>query len=253
VSSRLVILCIEHDRECPPGLFGGWLADAGCEVDVRRPYVGDALPESLASTTYGGLLVRGGPMGADDEAEHAWLGQVKRLVREARSVDLPTLGICLGHQLVASALGGTVALNPLGQQVGLIEVGWTEAARDDRLFGSIATPRRGVQWNDDLVTALPGDATILAATDRGEIQALRYAPRMWGVQLHPEVDVAALLPWAEADRPRHQTRGIDTDAVLCEVDAASVELDEAWRPLASGFGRLVAEHVAEHVAERAAR
>jgi GMP synthase (glutamine-hydrolysing) len=230
------VLVVEHDAECPPALFGTWLTDAGCELDVRRPYADDALPD-LAS--YDALMVLGGPMGADDDAKHAWLGPVKELLREARGSGLPTLGICLGHQLIASALGGRVERNPRGQQVGLIPLGWTDASVEDALFGPLATPRRGVQWNDDVVTALPVGATLLAETPYGEVQAVRYAPAMWGVQLHPEVDAAVLQPWADEDRGSHETRGIDTDALLREVDAARPELDEAWRPLAESFAGLL--------------
>ena len=231
-----VVLVVEHDAECPPALFGDWLVESGCALDVRRPHAGDALP-MLAS--YDGLLVLGGPMGADDDATHAWLGPVKALVREARGSGLPTLGICLGHQLIASALGGRVERNPRGQQVGLLGIGWTAAAEGDPLMGPLATPRRGVQWNDDVVTALPDGATLLAETPYGEVQAVRYAPAMWGVQLHPEVDADVLKPWAEEDRGSHETRGIDTDALLQEIDAARAELDEAWRPLAGGFAARV--------------
>jgi GMP synthase (glutamine-hydrolysing) len=234
-----VVLTVEHDRECPPALLGTWLEEHGCALDVRRPYAGDDLPPL---TSYDGLLVLGGPMGADDDAKHAWLGPVKELVRTAREHDLPTLGICLGHQLVAVALGGAVEPNRHGQQVGLLEVGWTPAAADDTLFGSLATSRRGVQWNDDVVTALPAEATLLAGTPRDEVQVARYGPRMWGVQLHPEVDLPVLRPWADSDRGSHETRGIDTDAVLRDIEAARDELDEAWRPLAAGFARMVQEH-----------
>jgi GMP synthase (glutamine-hydrolysing) len=237
--TRPVVLVVEHDRECPPALFGTWLSEAGCDLDIRRPYTGDELPDP---TSYGGLLVLGGPMGADDDAKHAWLGPVKELVRDARATPLPTLGVCLGHQLIATALGGTVERNPRGQQVGLLGVGWTEAAKDDALLGPLATPRRGVQWNDDVVTELPPGATLLAATERGEIQAARYAPLMWGVQLHPEVDVPVLRPWAESDRGSHETRGIDTDGLLRDIGAARAELDDAWRPLATGFAALAEEH-----------
>ena len=233
------ILVVEHDRECPPALIGAWLAEEGCELDVCRPYAGDGLP-TLAG--YDGLLVLGGPMGAGDDDRHAWLGPVKELVRDARAGHLPTLGICLGHQLIAAALGGAVARNPHGQQVGLLGVGWTADAKADPLFGPVATPRRGVQWNDDVVTDLPPGATLLAATGRGEVQVACFAPMVWGVQLHPEVDAAILQPWAESDRGSHETRGIDTDGLLRDIGAARDELDDAWRPLATGFAALVREH-----------
>ena len=231
------VLVIEHEDKCPPALVGDWLAEAGCALAVCRPYAGDVVP---AIEGYDALLILGGPMGADDEGKHDWLGPVKQRVLDARAAGLPTLGICLGHQLIAVALGGTVERNPHGQQLGLLGVGWTDDAATDSLMGPLATPRRGVQWNDDVVTALPDGATLLAATDRGEVQAVRYAPTVWGVQLHPEVDVPVLLPWAESDRGSHEARGVDQDAVLRDIGAARAELDDAWRPLATGF----AEHAA---------
>lgn len=229
------ILVIEHDDECPPAWMAVWLEQAGCELDVCRPYAGEDLPDLAA---YDGLVVLGGPMGANDDEKHAWLGPVKDLVRDARARKVPALGICLGHQLMAAAYGGTVDRNPRGQQVGLLGVGWTAAAADDPLLGPLATPRRGVQWNDDIVVALPPDATLLAETDRGEVQAARYAETVWGVQLHPEVDAPVLRPWAEDDRGSHETRGIDTDGLLRDIDAARAELDDAWQPLAAGFAAM---------------
>lgn len=235
------ILVVEHDRECPPAWLGDWLEEAGCRLDVRRPYAGDPLPEPGGHDGHDGVLVLGGPMGANDDAEHAWLGPVKQLLRCSRADGLPTLGICLGHQLLAAALGGEVGRNPRGQQVGLLDVGWTAAAHEDPLFGPLATPRRGVHWNDDVVTRLPDGAVVLAATPQGEVQAARYGPSTWGVQLHPEVGVEVLRPWADSDRGSHETRGIDTDAVLASVAAAAGELQAAWRPLAAGFATLVRE------------
>ena len=232
----MTILVVEHDAECPPAWLGTWLQDEGCTLDVRRPYADDELP-GLAS--YDGLLVLGGPMGADDDEKHHWIAPVKQLLREAHVAELPTLGVCLGHQLIAAALGGRVERNPLGQQVGLLDVGWTPAAGEDRLFGPLATPRRGVQWNDDVVVAPPEGAVLLARTPADEVQVLRYGPAMWGVQLHPEVDEPVLRPWAEDDRGSHETRGIDTDGLLRAVDEARGELDDAWRPLAAGFAALV--------------
>ena len=229
------VLVVEHEADCPPALLGGWLADAGCTLDVRRPWAGDTLP-GLAS--YDALLVLGGPMGAEDDDRAPWLPVVRQRVREAAEDDVPTLGVCLGHQLIAVALGGRVGRNPAGQQLGLIDVGWEDAAATDELLGPLATPRRGVQWNDDVVTGLPDGATLLAATPGGEVQAVRFAPSVWGVQLHPEVDVPVLRPWAASDRGSHEARGIDQDALLRSVDEARAELDAAWQPLAASFARL---------------
>jgi GMP synthase (glutamine-hydrolysing) len=249
---RPLVLVVEHDRECPPAWFGAWLDAAGCDLEVCRPYAGDPVPEGEAGlAAYDGVLVLGGPMGAEDDDRHAWLAPVKDLVRVARDRGLPTLGICLGHQLIAAALGGRVVVNPLGQQLGLLDVGWTGAAAADPLVGDLATPRRGVQWNNDVVAALPDDAVLLAETPRGEVQAARYGPRMWGVQLHPEVDDVVLRPWAEEDRGSHETQGIDTDALLDAVRDARAELDGAWRPLARRFGGIVHAHAQDRTAEPA--
>ena len=232
------VLVNEHDATCPPALFGTWLEDAGCEVVVSRPYAdqqsaGEALP---ALTAYDALLVLGGPMAATDP--HPWLAPLRDLVREAAAAGLPTLGICLGHQICAVAFGGTVEPNPRGQQLGLLDIGWTPAAGGDALLGPVSTPRRAVQWNDDLVTRLPDDAVALAVTPHGEAQAARFAPKVWGVQWHPEVDRGVLGVWAHDDEERHVAAGIDQEQVLVEIDAARDELEKAWRPLAEGLATI---------------
>jgi GMP synthase (glutamine-hydrolysing) len=221
------VLVIEHDATCPPALFGTWLADAGCAVDVCRPYAEEPLP-TLGE--YDALLVLGGPMAATDA--HPWLAPLRALVRDAATTGVPTLGICLGHQVCAVAFGGTVEPNPHGQQLGLLEIGWTAAADDDALLGPLATPRRAVQWNDDLVTRLPDDAVPLAMTAYGETQAARFAPSVWGVQWHPEVDRSVLEVWARDDEERHLARGIDQERLLDDIGAAESELEKSWRPLA---------------------
>jgi GMP synthase (glutamine-hydrolysing) len=227
------VLVVQPELEDPPYLFGRWLEEAGAELDVRQPYAGDTLP---TLDGYAGLLVLGGAMSANDDEVISWIGPVKELIRDAVAEQVPTLGICLGHQLVATALGGRVTPNPLGQQVGLLDVGWTDAAADDRLFGALATPRRGVQWNYDVVVELPRGAEVLAETGDGEVQVARFAPLAWGVQLHPEVDESVVATWVtETERTELTGRGLDADAVLAEVADARAELDQAWAPLAAGF------------------
>ena len=230
------LLVLEHEPACPPALLGEWLADAGCRLTPCRPWAGEEVPPLSA---YDGWLVLGGSVGAHDDAEAPWLPTVRARVAEAAGTGVPVLGVCLGHQLAAVATGGEVAVNPAGQRVGLVGVGWTAAAADDPLLGPLASPRRALQWNSDVVVRLPEGARLLAALPGGEVQAARFAPSVWGVQWHPEVDREVLTSWAAGDRDDHLERGIDQEAVLAEVAAARDELEAAWRPLADSFAALL--------------
>lgn len=215
------MLVVQHEDECPPGMLGRWWADDGARLDVRRPYAGDGLPTDLSG--HDALVVLGGHMGADDDADHGWLTPTKALVRAAADGGVPALGVCLGHQVMASALGGRVVPNPQGPQQGLLRVGWEEGAAADGLLGGLATPRRGVHWNDDVVVSLPPGAARLATAPGGEVQSARFAPSVWGVQWHPEADVDVVAGWPGT------TRALD------EIRTAGTELAAAWRPLADAF------------------
>ncbi len=236
--STLPLLVVEHEAQCPPGWMGEWLAEAGAVIDVRRPYADDPLPPDLGE--HSGMVVLGGEMGAYDDAEHPWLSEVKRLSRVAVDDGTPVLGICLGLQLLAVALGGEVAPAPRGQQIGVLDVGWTAAAYDDRLLGPVAARSDvpAVQWNTDVVTRLPDGAVDLARTPHGELQAARFAPAVWGVQWHPEAGEEIIQPWADCDRDEAVERGVDVDAYVAEVAAARDRLRATWRVLAAEFAAI---------------
>lgn len=225
------IVVIEHEKDVPAALFAEWMTQAGADLTVCRPWAGDGVP-ALAS--YDAWLVLGGQMGAYDDEDAPWLPAVKERIAEAVTQGTPMLGICLGHQLMAVATGGRVTRNPAGQRAGLFDIGWTQAAAGDSLVGVVATPRRAVQWNGDVVVELPDGAELLAARD-GEVQAARFAPNVWGVQWHPEVDRGVVEAWADGEREDHLDRGIDTEAELSAIAAAAGELEHAWRPLAQAF------------------
>jgi len=167
---------------------------------------------------------------------------VEQRIREHAADGVPVLGICLGHQLAAVALGGTVEKNASGQTFGLLTLGWTGDAHLDPLVSTVATPRRGVHWHDDIVTAVPEGAVVLACFEGVDVQAARFAPTVWGVQHHPEVDADLIRPWAVADRDLHLSQGLDPETVLAEIDAARDELEAAWRPLAERFVEVAAHH-----------
>lgn len=237
--NALPVLVVEHEAQCPPGWIGQWLDEEGCAVDVRRPYRGDELPDRLDD--HRSMLVLGGSMDAYSDERNPWLPRVKQLVRLAAESHVPTLGICLGHQLAAVALGGAVQANPRGQQIGVLEVGWSEKAVHDPLLGDVAAARVAVQWNNDLVVVPPVGTEVLARTPAGELQAARFAPTVWGVQSHPEAGEEIVSAWAANDRDSAAERGVDVDAYLAEVASAREELVSSWRPLAARFATMSRE------------
>jgi GMP synthase (glutamine-hydrolysing) len=231
VTPETAVLVVQHQDDCPPALVGRWLVEAGCRLDVRRPYAGDDLPGDLSG--HDALVVLGGSMGAHDDAAHPWLSPIKALVRTAAVHGVPTLGICLGHQLAAVALGGRCEVNPHGRQFGVLEVGWTRAAADDPVLGS--RPTRVIHWNNDVVSSVPHDTVTLAEAPDGTVQAARFAETVWGIQAHPEVDDAIVAAWAADER--EEIGGAVVDAALVEMSAAGPDLARAWQPVAEAFAQ----------------
>lgn len=240
------VLVVQHEDSCPPALLGEWLVGAGLSLDVRRPDRGEALPADL--TTHDALVVLGGSMDADDEAGHPWLSDTVVLLRLAVDGGLPTLGVCLGHQLLARAGGGVVGRNPRGRQLGLLPMGWAAEASADRLVGTLAmmtpaasgSPARCLQWNRDIVVGVPQPAVVLAQTAAGEPQVVRFAPLAWGIQAHPEVDRALMELWVD-DAADDEVD--DVQHLVNEVDTHADELATTWRPVAERFAALI---VSEH-------
>ncbi|RNM14005.1 type 1 glutamine amidotransferase [Nocardioides pocheonensis] len=227
------MLVVQHQADCPPALLGLWLDAAGCALDVRHPYAGEPLPSGLDE--HDALLVLGGSMGAYDDTAHPWLTAAKELVRIAADRGVPTLGVCLGHQLAAVALGGAVEVNPHGRQLGVLPMGWTDAASDDPVLA--ARPGRVIHWNNDVVADLPTGATTLALAPDGTVQAARLAPAVWGVQPHPEVDDAVVARWAADER--EEIGPAVLDAALADMRSAVPELARAWQPVATAFAQRV--------------
>lgn len=232
------VLVVQHQDDDPPAQLGDWLVEAGCVLDVRRPYAGDDLPLDVSG--HDALLVLGGSMGANDDASHGWLAPTKELVREAARSELPTLGICLGLQLAAVALGGEVGRNPRGQQLGLVPMGWTAQAAEDQLVSGLTATTHGVHWNDDIVTDAPEGTIVLASAPDGELQVARFAPTVWGMQLHPEVDLTMLRTWAR-EEPGRYADGV-VESVLARIAEVQDALVAGWRPLATGLAAAAAPH-----------
>jgi GMP synthase (glutamine-hydrolysing) len=225
------VLVLQHEDDDPIHLMGTWMEGVG--LAVCRAYDGDPVPSSIEG--YDGLVVMGGAMGAHDDEKAPWLPATRELIRLAATASVPTLGICLGHQLCTVALGGEIQVNPNGRQLGLLDVGWTAEAVDDELMGGLVGPRRAMHWIDDVVSRLPDGARQLATASTGEVQAARLAPTVWGIQWHPEVDDGLVAAWA-TDGSLAPT---EKERVLDDLVRSRHDLDAAWRPLAQRFSTLV--------------
>lgn len=230
-ATRLVV--IQNDPTCPLGLFEGAFADAGLGIEVRRGFADDEIPADTGG--FAALVVLGGEMGANDDATCPWLARVKGLIRAAARTETPFLGICLGHQLAAAALGGTVGRNPSGRAIGLTPIALTDAGRTDPLLGGVPAGSCAIQWNSDVVTAVPPGAEVLALCPDGTPQAVRFGRRAWGVQFHPEASSEIFDSWlSDTDE------GADSDgaAAAQAIAAADAELRRAWPPFATAFAAI---------------
>lgn len=231
------VAVVQHTAVCPPGRVGRWLTEAGCRLQVFRCYAGEGLPDSLGP--FAGLLVLGGEMGAHDDARHPWLSDTKALLARAVAEEVPTLGICLGLQLLAVACGGAIAPSDSGPQLGLREVQPTPAAASDPLLawtGAGCYP--AVHWNNDLVTEPPPGSTVLTTT-AGTVQALRVGVAAWGVQFHPEVDPDTLGRWAAADVAAGVLAADLAEQRLTEVAARDQDLAAAGRRFTRRFAEVL--------------
>ena len=235
------LLIIQHADDCPPAWFGEWFRESGVEYDVLHGDRGELIPADLGS--YAGLVVLGGEMGANDDAEHAWLTPTKALIATVVRAGECFLGICLGHQLAAVALGGEVVKNPRGHATGLTPVTLTAAGREDPLLESIGRGACAVQWNHDVVAGLPQGASILATAPDGAVQAARFGERAWGVQFHPEASPAVFRGWTVDKRSAYVPPGLDLAQIAKTVANAEAELRRSWAPLAQRFAGLVREQL----------
>ncbi|WP_035812717.1 type 1 glutamine amidotransferase [Jiangella gansuensis] len=221
---------VEHEPGCPLDRFGPWLADAGAPVRVVRPYAGDAVPSEPGA----GLIVLGGQMSAYDDGAAPWLPAVRSLLAASVEAGAPTLGICLGAQLLAVALGGAVDVGAApGRESGVVDVVWRAEADDDPLVRGLRAPFPGPSMHADAVAVLPPGAVWLASSAMYPHQAFRVGPAAWGVQFHPEVSLPTFTGWAEALSDVH------TETVTAELAARDSEVAAAGQALAARFASLV--------------
>jgi len=183
------VLVLQHIACEPPGVYEDVLRERDARITRVELDEGEPLPDR----PFDAIVAMGGPMSVNDEDEHPWLRDEKRLLAEAVKGGTPVWGACLGVQLLASSLGARVFAGP-EPEVGLLPVTLTEEGRADPVLGSLPPEVITLQWHGDTFD-LPEAATLLASSPAYPNQAFRVR-NAYGVQFHLEVTPAMAEEWS---------------------------------------------------------
>lgn len=188
VDKSNTILLVMHQATSDPGRVGEALRTRGYDLDMRVPAIGDPLPKTMDNHV--AAVIYGGPMSANDDHEQ-YIRDEHKFVELLLKSETPYLGICLGAQIMARALGAKVAEHPEG----LREVGYYLLTPTDDGAPLFQNPFNAYQWHREGFE-LPTDATLLATGEYFPNQAYQVGRNAYGIQFHPEVTEAMNIRWA---------------------------------------------------------
>lgn len=177
------------------GWWGEFFQERGVDVVRVRLNDGDPLPDL---DRYDAVLILGGPMNVDEDENYPWLVAEKAAIKTTAESGKPIMGICLGAQLLARALGADVTRNP-AKEIGWHLVTLTHEGQEDPLFEGLNSLLPVFQWHGDTFS-LPNGATLLATSTLCCHQAFRYGKCAYGIQFHVEVTPAMLPEWVRTYR-----------------------------------------------------
>src|SRR5215210_6077820 len=220
------VLAVIHGEKVRAGVFADVVTERGHRLEEWSLAWGTPLPRPLDA--YGGVLVFGGAMHADQDENHPWLRDENFFLQRLLDLHTPVLGICLGAQLLAKAAHAPV--HPSSE----FEIGWypvelTEEASDDPLLGRLPESFDAFQWHY-YTHGVPAGGVELARS-RICTQAFRLGDHAWGVQFHPEVTLAQVQDWVD-DR---EAVPVDFDALMEETRSRIAEWNNLGRELCDAF------------------
>lgn len=225
-------LAIVHQDDTGPGVFTDAFRASGFGLDTWRIWAEDEPARDLAS--YDAVAVFGGAMHADQESLHPWMTAEKRLLAGLVAGGTPTLGVCLGSQLLAGSAGACVgrARRP---EIGWHEVRLTAAGSEDPVIGFLPASFTAFGWHS-YEAGLPTGAVALAHSDVC-LQAYRLGESAWGIQFHAEVSEPVLADWTVnyAEDPDAVRIGLDPQALAARSAREIGRWNEIGRSLCARF------------------
>lgn len=234
-------LIIVHVSSEGPGLFKPVLEDRGVGVDVVDVEQGQALPETLDGVDM--LVVMGGPMNVYQEREYPYLRQVDTLIRQALADDVPTLGVCLGVQLLAKAADARIYRSPVAE-FAWDRVELTPTGLADPLFEGVDSSMLVFQWHGDTFD-VPAGGELLASSSAVPNQAIRVGRRAYGLQFHVELDRRLLDLWMEvAPKERDDLDEDRIRRIVATFNEYEDNLDGQATTITENFHRIARDGVA---------
>lgn len=180
------ILIVLHQEHSTPGRIGRMLEDRGFILDTRKPRFGDKLPETMDD--HAGAIVFGGPMSANDPDDY--IKQEIDWINVPLKDEAPFIGICLGAQMFAKTIGGTVSGHPDGD----VEIGYRHLEATQAGRAILDWPKIVYHWNREGFQ-VPDSACVLARGDIFDQQAFSVGPAAYGIQFHSELTLAMMHKW----------------------------------------------------------
>ena len=187
-----MIAILKHVSIEGPGLFGGFLKQAGFRTKVFELSAGDKLPLLDECEA---ILIMGGPMNVYNTSKYPFLLKEEEFLKKALNKNIPVLGICLGAQILARICGAKIYRSP-EKEIGWYKVALTEEGKQDKLFSGIRSEFSVFQWHEDTFD-IPKNGVHLVKGDNVSNQAFRVGKSAWGLQFHPEMITQLIKVWVD--------------------------------------------------------
>ncbi len=231
------ILVFQHLRIEHPGIFRDFFKEDGIESTIVELDEGDQIPDLKE---FDALWVMGGPMDVWEEAEYPWLLDEKAAIRKAViELKIPYVGICLGHQLLADALGGEVGPGD-HPEVGVMAIHKTESGKQSPYLKNMPDKMNCLQWHSAEVKVAPTGMDVLSSSDKCAIQSLSLGTQVFTMQYHQEIITSTVSDWSiipaytealEKSLGENAVKKLEQDALenMHDFNKTSRQLYDNWK------------------------